>query len=86
MYYSFPHRLEGNKVILEDLKILRGWSEIVGYFESAGGKKLSVSTVRRWTVKYKLPTFRMGRFVCARRSDLQRWVDEQARRGSELRD
>lgn len=57
--------------------LLRGAAEIARFLFGDPGKRRSVYHLAATT---KIPVFRIGSMLCARRAVLLRWIDEQERR------
>lgn len=56
---------------------------LYGLNQIGGHLGLSVRQAKHLHDESRLPTFKIGRTVCARRSDLDSWLEAQARRAIE---
>ena len=66
--------------VTRDANLLVGAREIAGYFFGDIGRARAVyRLMSRLTEPHRFPMFFLGSTLCARRSDIDRWIEERTK-------
>lgn len=75
-----PLRLKVSKPMTKDANLLVGAREIAAYFFGDAGRARSVyRLMSRLTEPHRFPMFYLGSTLCARRTEIDRWIDARTK-------